>query len=104
MTRATVEPLGRSINSFSIAVSATSQAVKLNKDTLRVSLVAVGGAVRVKIRVVGPLETLAVTGAVGDYIQSGERVDLSVASFATIAAIRATGDTGATSLEVTELV
>lgn len=96
------EPLGRPTVSRKITVGATSASQALTATCRRVSITAVGGAVRYAIGGAGIAATADNSGGASHYIADGARLDIAVAEGTTIAAIRATGSV-ATSLEITEL-
>jgi hypothetical protein len=93
------DPLGVPTVARQLAVSGASASVALTAACRRVSVVAVGGAMRYAV---GVGATTANAGT-SHYIAAGERLDLAVPEGATIAAIRATGDAAGTALEITEL-
>ena len=100
MSRANVEPLGRPLNSTSIAVTGASQSIVLGAESKRISIASVGGACRYELATAATLTASATTS---HYIGESERLDLAVpAGTCRLAVILAPGST-ATSVEVTEL-
>jgi hypothetical protein len=100
MPRTLVETLGRALKATSIPVSAGTQAIQLLREAKRVSIIAIGGAVRYEIKVG---DTVNADAALSHYLADGERLDLAIPEGdAKLAVIRATSSL-ATAVEVTEL-
>ena len=100
MPRLNVDPTGWPIKATSIPVSGSTQSIALDKESKRVSIVAVGGAVRYELKTA---VTLAANAAESHYLAQDERIDLAVpGGEVRLAVILATGS-AATSVEVTEL-
>lgn len=100
MPRTNVDPTGIPLNPISIPVSGVSQQVPLMRETKRVSIEAVGGAIRFQLKTA---VALSVSAEEGHYIGEGQCKDYAVpGGEVKLAVIRATGS-AATSVEVTEL-
>jgi hypothetical protein len=100
MPRTNTDPTGFPLKSTPIAVSGSTQSISLTGESKRVSIAAVGGAVRYELKTA---VTLTADAATSHYLGEDQRIDLAVPSGAAkLAVIRATGS-AATSVEVTEL-
>lgn len=82
-----------------LAVTSTSASVELTPTCRCISVVARGGAMRFAVGV----GAQTANASTSHYISAGERLDLAVPEGATVAAIRATGDTAGAALEISEL-
>lgn len=100
MPRTNTDPTGFPLKATPIAVTGATQSISLLAESKRVSITAVGGAIRYELKTAA---TLTANAATSHYLGQDERLDLSVpAGAAKLAVIRATGSV-ATSVEVTEL-
>lgn len=100
MPRAETNPTGRPLASTPIPVSATSQSIDISAQAKRVSIMAVGGAVRFELKTA---VTVVASATTSHYLADGERLDFTrPEGGAKLAVVLASGSS-ATSVEVTEL-
>lgn len=92
-------PLGLPTVARQLTVGGSNAEVTLTPTCSRISVLAVGGAMRYVVGV----GAQTADASTSHYIAAGERLDIAVPEGGTIAAIQASGDTAGTVLEITEL-